>query len=575
MKSVAVAANAKGALEVFAIGTDGSLNHSAQTSPGGSWTAWKKTPGKFAQVTFAANADGRLEAFLLHTDGALSQVSQSASGAWGSVVRRDGMWRKIETARYADGRLALFALGMNNKIYQRLQNTPGGTWGSWTSINATYKDFDVAVNADGRLEMFAIASDNTLHQRWQTTANGGWTTFKSLGGNFAEIELTRDTSGRIQLFAVNNSQRLVARGQLAAGGRWSSWQDLGASAGMIRVASNSDGRLEVFAANPAGKLLHNWQIPSTPKRDYNSAWNLDAMRVQDVWNRGIAGRGVTIAVLDTGLDLDHVDIIDNLWTNEGEIAGNGIDDDGNGFIDDVHGWDFTAQDNDPTDRNGHGTHVAGIIAAASNGQGVTGIAPFATIMPIQVLTGTSIGSSFDIARGIRYAVDNGADIINISVGGEFNNSAVADAISYARTRGVLIVAGSGNDGGNSPLFPAAYSSTYNNVLSVGAHDADNVQTATTNNVGRSRAVQVDAPGVNIYGLAPDNLYRFMSGTSMAAPNVTGVAALILSANPKLTGKQVRDIIVATAKRPIATSDSRGGIDAKAAVDLALSSAYLV
>lgn len=574
MRQLSVARNEDGRLEAFAVGKDNSLYQRWQFAPNRSWSDWKKIGGSFNTVEVAANADGRLEVFLIGTDSALSQRWQTTpGGTWSDMTRIGGAFRKIRLIQNTDGRLEAFAIGTDNSLQQRWQTSPNGSWSGWIRRDGSFKDMDVGLNLDGRLEIFAVHTNGQLYQRWQTVKNGAWSDWKVVGGSLREVEVMRNADGRLQLFAVNTIGRIISRWQVVPGGKFTPWEDMGSGREIIEVGRNQDGRLELFVVNNALRLVHRWQtnVNIDPDRD---AWNLDALSVENVWDRGITGRGVIVAVLDTGMDLDHVDLINNIWTNPGEVAGNGRDDDGNGFVDDIHGWDFAYRDNRPEDRGGHGTHVAGIIAAEANRVGVTGVAPFATVMPVQVLSNDGTGSSNDIARGIRYAVDNGANVINISLGGNYNNPAVAAEIQYARSQNVLIVAGSGNDGANSPLYPAAYSKQYPNVLSVGAHDSNNVEAGITNKVGNSGAVQVDAPGVDIYSTTVQDGYRFLTGTSMAAPHVSGIAALVISANPTLTADQLRQVLVRSSTKPIAYTDGRGGVSARAAVDLALSSAYL-
>ncbi|MEM6979483.1 MAG: S8 family serine peptidase, partial [Planctomycetota bacterium] len=198
-------------------------------------------------------------------------------------------------------------------------------------------------------------------------------------------------------------------------------------------------------------------------------WNLNLVAAPESWAAGYTGEGVTVAVIDTGVDLDHADLIDNLFINPGEIAGNGIDDDGNGYVDDVSGYDFASRDANPNDVGGHGTHVAGSIAAGNNGFGATGVAPDATILPVRVLGNNGSGRSSDVAAGIRYAVDLGADIINLSLGGGYSR-AIDAAIDYAEALGVFVVAAAGNEAAAVPGYPDRFSASNENVLSVGAID---------------------------------------------------------------------------------------------------------
>jgi subtilisin family serine protease len=300
-------------------------------------------------------------------------------------------------------------------------------------------------------------------------------------------------------------------------------------------------------------------FPAVPYYGGVNDWGLNGVQAPEVWAQGYTGSSVVVAVIDTGIDLDHVDLDSNIWVNAGEIAGNHRDDDGNGFVDDVYGWDFANDDNNPTDIAGHGTHVAGIVAAERNGTGATGVAYGAQVMAVQVLDSRGSGTILDVAAGIRYAVDNGADIINLSLGAPFGSTVLLSALRYALLHDVLVVAASGNDGAASPSFPAAYSAVLSNVISVGAHTAQDRLAAFSNREGNG--VQVDAPGVSIYSTIPGNRYANWSGTSMAAPYVSGVAALAWAANPSLGASQLRDLITEGAVRGVAGSDSKGGVDA--------------
>ena len=207
-------------------------------------------------------------------------------------------------------------------------------------------------------------------------------------------------------------------------------------------------------------------FPDVPYYGGSDDWNLNAINAPEAWAQGYTGQGVVVAVVDTGVDLSHPELMSQIWVNPGEIAGNGIDDDGNGYVDDTNGWDFAGGDNNPDDGNGHGTHVAGTIAAANNGVGATGVAYGTTIMPVAVLGSDGSGSYASVAAGIRYAVDEGAHIINLSLGGS-SSSLVFSAIQYALANNVLVVAASGNDGASTPGYPARYSSSLSNVISVG------------------------------------------------------------------------------------------------------------
>jgi len=336
-----------------------------------------------------------------------------------------------------------------------------------------------------------------------------------------------------------------------------------------------DGRLLL-----AGEALTDFSTSAIA-----AEWGVAAIHAPDVWTEGYTGRGVTIAVVDSGVALAHPDLDGRLWSNADEISDNGRDDDGNGFIDDANGWDFLDADNWPDDPAGHGTHIAGIIAAgvvardpleietdltiAGAGEAL-GVAPGARVMPIRVLDGNLRGANRDIADGIRYAVDNGADIVNLSIGGQAN-SVIQAALEYAGEHDVLVVAAAGNNRASVPSQPAMLSNSLSNVLSASAFRKTGEREPSSNLVGTSGAVQVDAPGQAIRSTFVTAKYGYQSGTSMAAPHVAGLAALLLSANPSLSAAELRTIIVESAKPPATGSDSAGSVNAVEALALALQS----
>jgi subtilisin len=281
-------------------------------------------------------------------------------------------------------------------------------------------------------------------------------------------------------------------------------------------------------------------------------WGADLIKAPTAWNNGPTGQGIIVAVLDTGVDYNHQDLKNNIWINTKEIAGNGIDDDGNGYIDDVQGWNFDGKNKDVLDNNGHGTHVSGTIAAENNGIGVTGIAYNSKIMPVKVLDANGSGSYSNIAQGIYYAVDNGANVINLSLGGSSSNDTLKSAIEYASSKGVIFVMAAGNNGDSIPSYPARYA--YNSGIAVGAVDQNNNLADFSNRSGSKEITYVTAPGVGVYSTVPNNQYATYNGTSMAAPHVAGVVALMLSANPNLTESQVRQIITSTSANSTNSSE---------------------
>ncbi|WP_432810111.1 S8 family serine peptidase [Pantanalinema sp. GBBB05] len=275
-----------------------------------------------------------------------------------------------------------------------------------------------------------------------------------------------------------------------------------------------------------------------------NSWDLDQIQAPEVWAQGYTGQGVVVAVVDSGVDITHTDLDANIWINSREIAGNGLDDDGNGYIDDINGWDFVDNDNLANDLDSHGTHVAGTIAAENNDIGATGVAYNARIMPVRVLDADGNGRYADVAAGIRYAADSGADIINLSLGGGSSNSQVVTAIDYAVQRGALVVIAAGNEGDSQPSFPANITSP--GVLAVGAVNNNQKMASFSNLAGSAPVNYVVGPGVGIYSTTPNNNYASFNGTSMATPHIAGVAALLLSANPNLSPAQLVSLLTSTA-----------------------------
>ncbi|MEJ2721493.1 MAG: S8 family serine peptidase, partial [bacterium] len=244
-------------------------------------------------------------------------------------------------------------------------------------------------------------------------------------------------------------------------------------------------------------------------------------------------------------DWHHIDLADNIYTNPGEIPGNGIDDDGNGFVDDVHGWDFVNNDNDPYDDAGHGSHVAGTIAAVgNNGIGVVGVSWSAKILPIKFLNSGGSGSTADAILSVEYATLMHVRLTNNSWGGGGFSTALRDAIEAAGDEGILFVAAAGNYGENTDIYPH-YPSSYDldNIISV-ANTTDRDLLSGSSNYG---AVTVDlgAPGTNILSTFPGNTYGSISGTSMATPHVSGAVSLLWSAGPSLGHLDVKDIIMSS------------------------------
>ena len=267
---------------------------------------------------------------------------------------------------------------------------------------------------------------------------------------------------------------------------------------------------------------------------YNPGKKRSDIKALEAW--GIHARMATIiiAILDTGIDWRHPELERNMWTNPREAPGNSRDDDGNGFADDVHGWDFAYDTSEPMDRYCHGTLMAGLIGAQrNNGIGIAGLMDRVLLMAVKGLNDAGVGYTSDLIAGIYYAVDNGARIINASWGGGGYQHAMEDALEYARQHDVIFVAASGNDGRDidrQPFYPASYQAS--NVVSVGAStDVDSV--ASFSNYG-ARSVDLFAPGQEVVSTALNGGYLFASGTSMSAPMVAGCLGMLRSGTPGLS-----------------------------------------
>ena len=270
------------------------------------------------------------------------------------------------------------------------------------------------------------------------------------------------------------------------------------------------------------------------------------IRATDAWNQFTGDPDLKIGVIDTGVDYNHPDLVANIWTNPNEIPANGIDDDDNGYVDDVHGYDFVNLDGDPIDDNGHGTLLAGTISAVGNNQiGVVGVNWQAKVVAIKLLGANGGGVASDAIDALQYAITVGVRVTNNSWGNLPFSQALLDAINAAGAAGELFVAAAGNDGSDndlSPFYPASFNTPY--VIAVAASD-HNDALAAFSNFGQT-SVDLAAPGVNIVSTLPGGNYGSNSGTSMAAPYVTGAVALVRGHFQALSPLQAKDVILNSA-----------------------------
>jgi subtilisin family serine protease/chitodextrinase len=295
-------------------------------------------------------------------------------------------------------------------------------------------------------------------------------------------------------------------------------------------------------------------VPNDPR--FGELWGMEKIGAPEAWDYTTGSDSIVVAITDTGIDASHPDLAANMWTHPGEIAGNGIDDDGNGFVDDVHGWDFANDDSNPADDHGHGTHCAGTVGARGNdGVGVAGVNWRVRLMAVKFLSAGGSGYLSDGADSILYAAANGARVVNASWGcAGCYTSYIEDAIDELGAQGGTFVAAAGNssnDNDKSPFYPAAHSN--DNLIAVAATRSSDTL-ASFSNYGAT-TVDVAAPGDAILSTVPNNGYASWRGTSMAAPHVAGACGLLLSAHPSTSVAEVKT-------RLIATSDPLSALDGK-------------
>lgn len=370
-----------------------------------------------------------------------------------------------------------------------------------------------------------------------------------VGGRVNELHARSRVMAVERLFPIRRE-----RAKSAEGGRLDGW---------VKLKVEGGGELAALAAEYARLDEVDWAQPNYVRKYagggddslFSRQWNLLEMG----WDRTVLeeDRRVLVAVVDSGLDFQHPEMAGQTWQNLAEVEGiAGVDDDGNGYIDDVGGWDFTdapglpgegdylERDADPEDESGHGTHVAGIIAAAAgNGEGIAGIAPMARIMVLRAgfnVAGGGYLEDDDLAAAILYAVDNGAQIINMSWGDPFFSPLLRDVLEYAHGRGCVLVAAAGNEGSDLVFFPGSLDET----IAVAASGAEGRGLAFSN---RGPSIDLAAPGSGILSLAPGGKYGERSGTSMAAAHVSGLAALVLARRPHFDPSQVRGALAMGAR----------------------------
>jgi thermitase len=315
---------------------------------------------------------------------------------------------------------------------------------------------------------------------------------------------------------------------------------------LAELMKNPD--VEYVVENKKVQAFHMPNDPETSKQ-----WSIAKVRAAEAWDLGVGSKDVIVAVTDTGVDYSHPDIKDNMWVNKREVPGNGVDDDNNGFVDDIYGYDFNGNDADPKDETGsqnpgHGTHCAGILGAVGdNSRGISGMSQKVSIMASRFLGADGSGDLMGAVKSIDYATANGAHVISASWGaGVSANDAqpITEAIGRANDKGVIFVAAASNDGKNNDgyeVYPA--NTPLPNVITVAASGNGDTKPSWSN-YGQAK-VSLSAPGENIYSTLPSDKYGNLSGTSMATPLVSGLVALMLSHNPNLKPTDVKALLQAS------------------------------
>jgi subtilisin family serine protease len=371
----------------------------------------------------------------------------------------------------------------------------------------------------------------------------------SNGSRNSEILFTASSTGTYYLDAGASRDRSVGQYQLSA-------TQLVPPPGY----SATTGYGEASVERAIEKLL-NATFPAVADQFAGGGlYGLDRLGAPEVWAAGYTGKGMVVAVVDTGVDRNHVDLDANTWVNAGEVEGDGIDNDGNGFVDDRYGWNFNDGNANTLDNNNHGTHVAGTIAAENNGFGATGVAYDAKIMAVKVLGANGSGSLANVAAGIRYAANNGANVINLSLGSTSGGTDLQSAVQYAWSKGVAVMMAAGNDGAASPGYPAAYATQYG--MAIGAIDSAGSLASFSNRSGTTPLDYVSAAGVAVYSTLPGNTYGTYSGTSMATPHMAGAMALLMQANQQAgtnrTLAELETLFTSTASNSVAAAVSLSG-----------------
>jgi thermitase len=360
---------------------------------------------------------------------------------------------------------------------------------------------------------------------------------KNIGKNFPnllQIKTSEKNNKKIEKFLKTNSNILY----FEKNHTWSlpKFERKGLAANTMGLAGITNDRYS-YLQWP----LHN---PSSGKY---TPYKVD-LNAEKTWKISKGSKSIKIAVIDTGIDFKHEDLKDNIYVNQLEKDGSeGVDDDGNGYVDDIYGYDFVNDRPNAMDDNGHGTHCAGIIGAIANNEiGVAGIMPEVSLIPIKFLDKNGGGDTANAIRSIDYAIEMGVDIMSNSWGSEEPSKLLYDAVKRAGEKGIVFVAAAGNYGmdiDSNDVHPAIFARTLDNVITVASHDSS-TKLSSFSDFGINTVI-VAAPGGDIASTVPNNDYDSFSGTSMATPYVAGSIGLLLEHKGKLSFKEIKDRIKET------------------------------
>ncbi|WP_052600780.1 S8 family serine peptidase [Bacteriovorax sp. Seq25_V] len=389
-------------------------------------------------------------------------------------------------------------------------------------------------------------------------SNANKSAFNALASNGVNVQRTIETSGG-ELFVVkfDESQKggIESVQNMVQAMEEVEYAEPNFIYRIVKPIKEKDLISEILDIEPQGV----YYTPADPK--FSQLWGLNNTGSNaPAGDRGVAGadvgamkaweitqgsRAVRVAVIDTGIDYNHPDLADQMWTNEAELNGQpGVDDDGNGYIDDIHGYDFANNDGDPKDGHSHGTHCAGTIGASHNAIGVAGVMSEVEFVAVKFLTDAGSGTTEGAIKSIDYATKMGVDIMSNSWGGGGRSEALKEAIERANAAGIVFTAAAGNsstDNDARPHYPSNYE--VDNVISVAATTAAD-ELASFSCFGR-RTVHIGAPGHKILSTVKNGGYESYSGTSMATPHVTGVVGLLIANEGRLNPLEVRERVMRT------------------------------